>query len=232
MRSTASRGPERVGTTAVDFFADPSCPWAWMTSRWLAAVAPERGLDVRWRSFSIAYRDRDLDRGELSPKIPQAYREAARARKAMSPRVLRLFEAVRSECGEAAVGRLYTEIGRRLFQRGRPPEAPAPDLLGVALAAAGLDVRLELNADDSRWDAVVTRSTEEALTLVGPDAETPTIILDGEIRRGMSGPIVSPPPGGELGVRVWDAFRTLLEEPTFFEVRRARRFPPLFPTEL
>lgn len=229
MRSTASRGSEQVGTTAVDFFADPSCPWAWMTSRWLAAVAPERGLNVRWRSFSIAYRDRDRDRGELSSKIPQAYREAARARKAVSPRALRLFEAVRSECGETAVGQLYTEIGRRLFQRGRPPEAPAPDLLGVALAAAGLDVRLELNADDSRWDAVVTRSTEEALTLVGPDAETPTIVLDGEIRQGMSGPIVSPPPGGELALRVWDAFRTLLEEPTFFEVRRARRFPPLFP---
>lgn len=233
MLSMASVAPEQVGTTTVvDFFTDPSCPWAWMTSRWLGEVATQRGLDVRWRSFSIAYRDRDREPREFPRQVPLAYREAARARRGMSPRVLRLFEAVRSECGEAAVGHLYTEIGRRLFQRGRVPEAPAPDLLGVALAAAGLDGRLEVHADDTRWDAAVVSSTEEALTVVGPDAETPTIILDGEIRRGMSGPIVSPPPSGELGLRLWDTFRSLLEEPTFFALQRARRFPPEFPTDL
>ncbi len=229
MLSVASTPLERGGgTTVVHFFADPSCPWSWMTSRWLAAAAPQRRLDVRWRSFSVALRDH----GTLSPDIPQPYREAARAGRAMSVRALRLFEAVGAECGEAAVGHLYTEIGRRLFQPGRPPAAPAADLLGVALAASGLDEQLEVNADDSRWDAAVAASTEEALAVVGQDAESPSIILDGEIRRGMSGPIVSPPPGGELGLRLWDAFRTLLDEPRFFEVRRARRFPPQFPTDL
>ncbi len=231
MISATSTRLEHVGMTeVVDFFADPSCPWAWMTSRWLAAVAPERGLDVRWRSFSIGYRDRNRGPRELPSQVPQAYREAARARRTMSPRIHRLFEAVRAECGEAAVGRFYTEIGPRFFQPGRQPAALAPDLLASALVGAGLEARLEAEAEESRWDEVEVRSTEEALAIVGPDAETPLIILNGKARCGMSGPIVSPPPSGELGLRIWDAFRTLLEESSFFEVKRARRFPPVLPT--
>lgn len=80
-------------STVVSFFTDPACPWAWITSRWLAAVAPRRNLDVRWRSFSPAVRDGGL---RLAPEIPSQLREVAIARKTLGETALRVFEVVRS----------------------------------------------------------------------------------------------------------------------------------------
>jgi hypothetical protein len=36
--------------TSVDFWFDPSCPWAWMASRWVEEVAALRPLDVTSRA--------------------------------------------------------------------------------------------------------------------------------------------------------------------------------------
>ena len=43
--------------TDVEVYVDPSCPWAWVTSRWVAAVAPQRGLRVTWPSYCLEIRD-------------------------------------------------------------------------------------------------------------------------------------------------------------------------------
>ena len=37
----------------VEFFWDPVCPWAWITSRWVVEVAEQRGLDVDWRFICL-----------------------------------------------------------------------------------------------------------------------------------------------------------------------------------
>jgi 2-hydroxychromene-2-carboxylate isomerase len=39
--------------TPVEFYFDVSCPWTWMTSRWMTDVAPQRDLDITWRTFSL-----------------------------------------------------------------------------------------------------------------------------------------------------------------------------------
>src|ERR1700683_3483561 len=97
--------------TSVSFYVDPSCPWAWVASRWLVEVAPSRGLDITWKSYCIEIRD-DYD---LAPGFPAARRALGLAAHAISQRMLRVFEATRLELGESAVDRLYAEWGSRFF---------------------------------------------------------------------------------------------------------------------
>src|SRR3977135_3854912 len=100
--------------TGVEVFVDPSCPWAWITSRWIKEVAPQRDLDVTWRSFCLEIRD---DYG-VAPTISEERREAVIAAHALSHRMLRIFEAARAAAGEEAVDALLTAGGRRFFERG------------------------------------------------------------------------------------------------------------------
>jgi len=45
----------------VDFFFDPVCPWAWITSRWVVEVASQRHLDVDWRFIALRIVNEDKD---------------------------------------------------------------------------------------------------------------------------------------------------------------------------
>src|SRR5947208_67019 len=96
---------------AVEMYVDPSCPWAWITSRWLLEVAPHRDLTVTWPSHCLEIRD---DYGAL-PAVPADRRDQVIAAHALSHRMLRIFEAVRASVGEEAVDGLYTEWGQRFF---------------------------------------------------------------------------------------------------------------------
>jgi hypothetical protein len=212
-------------SVAVDIYLDPFCPWTWITSRWLVEIAEQRGLDLRWRSFSLVIRDGGI---RLSPKIPVERRPAVLAGRQMEEHVLRVFEAVRAEHGEDAVGRVYTEFGRRVHAPERVPGMTA-SLLRDALEAADLNVGIEARAADPVWQAAVKTSTDQALSMVGADAETPIVVLAGSGPIGISGPMLSWVPTGAAAVRLWDAIRTLAEEPAFGEARRARRMPMRFP---
>jgi predicted DsbA family dithiol-disulfide isomerase len=102
--------------TNVEVFIDPSCPWAWVTSRWLRDVALQRDLVIFWRSYCLEIRD---DYG-VAPTVPEEYRQQALDGHAVSHRMLRIFEAARAEEGEEVVDRLYTEWGGRNFAGKRP----------------------------------------------------------------------------------------------------------------
>ena len=118
--------------TNVEVFIDPSCPWAWVTSRWLRDVAPKRDLVIFWRSYCLEIRD---DYG-VAPTVPEGYRQQALDGHAVSHRMLRIFEAARAEGGEEVVDRLYSEWGARNFAGTRPS---AETLLADCVSAAGLD---------------------------------------------------------------------------------------------
>jgi len=137
--------------TVVEFFVDPSCPWAWITSRWLKEVAPARDLAVTWRSYCLEIRD---DYG-VAATVPEELREAALAGHALSHRMLRIFEAARVRTGEESVDALYTEWGRRFFVRGAVHD---DGLLAACLAAWGLDGELIGAADDHKWDGPIAVS--------------------------------------------------------------------------
>src|ERR1700694_1629704 len=129
--------------TDVEVFVDPSCPWAWITSRWVKEVAPQRDLPVTWRSYCLEIRD---DYG-VAATMPDHLREAAIAAHAVSHRMLRVFEAVRAQAGEEAVDALYTEWGNRFFV-SNPPRHDA--LITECLDACRLDVALAGAAGDEK----------------------------------------------------------------------------------
>lgn len=208
--------------TEVEFYVDPSCPWAWITSRWIKEVAPQRDLDVVWKSYCLEIRD---DYG-VAPTVPESHREAAIAGHAISHRMLRIFEAARAAQGEDVVDRLYSEWGRRFFTR----DAPSGDeLLVQCLDACGLDRSLLGSADEEKWDAPIVEAMDVAYAFGGPKTQTPTIVIRSDPPHGFKGPVMSPAPTGDAAVKLWDALATLSSEPGFFEFTRPRANPPRAP---
>jgi len=205
--------------TAVEVFVDPSCPWAWITSRWVKEVAPDRELAVTWRSYCLEIRD---DYG-VAPTVPEALHDMVIAAHAVSHRMLRIFEAARAEGGEEVVDRLYTEWGRQFFV-----EKAAHDdaLLSSCLAGAGLGSDLLGAADDDKWDAPIVEAMDRAYAFGGPQTQTPTIVVDTDPPYGFKGPVMAPAPTGEGAVRLWDAIGVIAREPGFFEITRPRTNPP------
>ncbi|MCH7789580.1 MAG: hypothetical protein IH940_09075 [Acidobacteria bacterium] len=137
-----------------------------------------------------------------------------------------MLESVREAEGNAPLGELYTEYGRRIHHDH--------DLffdIGDALEAAGLDRSHAAAADDAqRWDPIIRADMDEGLTLAGDDIGTPLIALDdddGE-RVAMFGPVISRVPEGEDRLRLWDGFVTLATMPGFWEAKRTRTEPPQF----
>jgi 2-hydroxychromene-2-carboxylate isomerase len=205
--------------TSVEFFVDPSCPWAWVTSRWVKEVAPQRDLHILWRSYCLEIRD---DYG-VAPTMPEAHRERALAAHARSHQMLRIFEAVRTTSGEAAVDALYTAWGG-LFFAG--PPGGDDSLLAQCLAAGGLPADLVEAADDEKWDAPITEAMEVAYAFGGPKTQTPTIVVRDDPPFGFKGPVMAPAPEGEAAVDLWDAITVIARQPGFFEITRPRTNSP------
>ena len=205
--------------TGVEVFVDPSCPWAWITSRWVKEVAPRRDLTVTWPSYCLEIRD---DYG-VAPTVPESLRATVIAAHAISHRMLRIFEAARAEAAEDAVDALYTEWGRRFFVAGGPRD---DELLSQCLAGTTLDPDLILAADDEKWDTPIMEAMEVAYAFGGPKTQTPTIVVGADPPHGFKGPVMAPAPTGDAAARLWDAIEVISQEPGFFEITRPRANPP------
>jgi predicted DsbA family dithiol-disulfide isomerase len=201
--------------TGVEMFVDPSCPWAWITSRWLTEVAPSRDLTITWRSYCLEIRD---DYG-VAPTVPEQFRQAALAGHALSHRMLRIFEAARAREGEASVDALYSAWGDRFFREGVDG---GDGLLTDCLAASDLDATLLEAADDEKWDSAIVESMEVAYAFGGPKTQTPTIVVRADPPHGFKGPVMAPAPTGDAALRLWDAILVVSQEPGFFEITRPR----------
>ncbi len=190
----------------VDFWFHPGCPWTWVTSRWLLEVAPQRDLDIHWRSFSLTLLNGCAD-------VPPRWRDRAEG----AHDVLRVVEAAR-DAGQAqvAIGNFYTGAARELFQGEWP--------LHVAdtLAAAGLDASLAPAFSDSGWDRAIERSMREAARLCGESAASPTIAVESSPGRAFFGPVLSRKPEGRAALDLWDAFVTVASSGAVYELKRER----------
>ncbi len=201
--------------TDVDFFVDPSCPWAWLTSRWIKEVAPQRDLVVTWRSYCLEIRD---DYG-VAPTMPEKLRERAIAAHALSHRMLRIFESVRAEQGEAAIDALYDTWGPRFFG---PDRERTDAILGQCLDACGLDRAFLDAAEDEKWDEPILGAMAVACSFGGEKTQTPTIAVHTDRPHGFKGPVMAPVPTGDAALALWDAIQVLSRQPGFFEITRPR----------
>lgn len=198
-------------TTKAEFWFDPSCPWAWITSRWILEVQAQRDIEVKWNIFSLAV----LNEGrELKPE----YRE--RIDKTWGP--VRVIAAAKKKNGYEVVLPLYTEIGT-LFHPGAKPVAR--ETISEALQNQKLDSSLIDFYDTNDFDQDLRDSTKAGLDLVGDDVGTPIISIDGV---AFFGPVLTSAPKGSEALKLWDGVVAAASLPGFFELKRTRTARPQF----
>jgi 2-hydroxychromene-2-carboxylate isomerase len=197
--------------TPVDFWFDPRCPWAWITSRWIREVEKLRPIDVRWHVMSLSVLNEGRD-------LPEHYR--AFMDQAWGP--VRVCIAAQEKYGPGVLGKLYTELGTRIHNEGRPQSR---ELIEDALEAAGLDRALADAADTDELDTVLRASHTDGMDRVGYDVGTPVISVEGA---SFFGPVVTPIPRGEAAAKLWDGVRAVAGTDGFFELKRSRTRDPSF----
>ena len=99
----------------LNFYFDPVCPFAWLTSKWVRQVAAQRHYAVDWRFISLRLLNAHLDYATHFPPDYEAGHTAGL-------RLLRVAARVRAEHGRQAVGPLYEAFGRHLFEVEQPPD--------------------------------------------------------------------------------------------------------------
>ncbi|KPI28906.1 DsbA family protein [Streptomyces sp. NPDC057456] len=207
--------------TPVDFWFDPLCPWAWMTSRWVLEVEKVRDIEVRWHIMSLAV----LNEPKID-ELPEEYREML-AVKAWQP--VRVVTAAWQLHGADVLGPLYTALGTRIHNNG---EGPTVEAIAGALKDVGLPASLIEYAEQSdfEFDAQLRASHKEGIEKVGQDVGTPVIAVpgpDGE-QIAFFGPVVTPAPKGEEAARLWDGTLAVASVPGFYEIKRSRTKGPDF----
>ncbi|MFJ2087969.1 DsbA family protein [Streptomyces sp. NPDC087901] len=208
-----------TGKTPADFWFDPLCPWAWMTSRWMLEVEKVRDVEVRWHVMSLAV----LNENRLD-ELPDEYRDMLE-NKAWGP--VRVVIAAQQKHGDDIVGPLYTALGTRFHNQG---EGPTREAIVGALKDVDLPVELAEYADSDAYDTELRASHQEGIDKVGQDVGTPVIAVpgaDGE-QIAFFGPVVTPAPKGEDAAKLWDGTLLVASIPGFYEIKRTRTQGPVF----
>lgn len=197
--------------TPVEFWFDPLCPWAWISSRWLLEAAAVRDLQPKFSVMSLAVLNEDKD-------IPQDYRDKLAV--AWGP--VRVCIAAAAKAGEEVLLPLYTALGNRIHLGGRTIDRT---LVEEALAEVNLPVDLADVMESDEYDEELRASHQRALDLVGDEVGTPVISVDGT---AFFGPVVTPAPKGEAAGRLWDGAVLVAGTPGFYELKRSRSAGPDF----
>lgn len=202
---------ETQKTTAVDFYFDSTCPFAWITSRWILEVQQVRDITVDFKimSLSVLNEGRDLDPG---------YREHIEA--AWLP--ARAAMQVRERHGAEVLGDWYTFVGTRIHNEGQKDYEA---VIAAALEHFGYEPEILEAAETDVLDEKLRAAQHEAQDLVGDDVGTPVLALDGT---AFFGPVMTRIPRGEDAGRIFDGAVALAAFPYFYELKRARTTSPEF----
>ena len=198
--------------TPVDFWFDPLCPWAWITSRWMLEVQQVRPVRVRWHVMSLAV----LNEGKTD--MPERYVELMK--QAWGP--VRVAIAAEQRFGPEVLGPLYTALGTRFHHEKLPRDRATVE---AALAEAGLPTDLADAMGSTEYDEALRASHAEGIERVGYEVGTPIISMNGT---SIFGPVVTPIPRGEAAARLWDGVNLVTQTDGFFELKRSRTRDPIF----
>lgn len=197
-------------TQIVDFWYDPYCPWAWITSRWMLEVETVRPVETRFHLMSLAV----LNEGRELPEQYVAFMAKAWAG-------VRLSIAAEQRYGEDIHRTLYTALGTAIHLE----QLEGHEALARALELADLDSALLAAADDPSFDDAVRASHAAGMEPVGMDVGTPVIRV-GET--SIFGPVITPAPKGEAAGTLFDGVVAVCQTPGFYELKRSRTAGPIF----
>ena len=194
-----------------DFWFDPMCPWAWISSRWMLEVEKVRDVQVRWHVMSLSYLNEGRD-------MPENYRKSMDA--GWGP--VRVAIAAAAAHGDGVLLPLYTALGTRFHHEKKPKDRATVE---EALAEVGLPVDLADAMTSEAFDDELKKSHHAGMDQVGMDVGTPVISAAGV---AFFGPVVSPVPRGEAAGKLWDGVLLVAGTDGFFELKRTRSRDPIF----
>lgn len=212
----------------VEFYWDPVCPWAWLTSRWVALVARQRDLSVDWRFISLRLLNEHRD---YATEFPAGYPEVH----GTGLKLLRVAAAIREAEGPARMGDLYTTFGGDIHVHRRRKELTDHFAEGFPdyLRSVGIEERYIGAANDAAFDDLLRAEKDEALRRTGPDVGTPILTFrrDG-VEQSFFGPVINEVPTPDRAGALWDAVWELAAFPGFAELKRSIRGEPKLDTSL
>lgn len=195
----------------VDFWFDPQCPWAWMTSRWMLEVEKVRPVRTTFHVMSLAV----LNEGKDIPESYQAMLAGAWAN-------VRVCIGVEEQHGSDALRDYYTAVGTLIHPGGQKNDRAT---IEQALAEVGLPAELADLGETDAADDRLRASHHEGMDPVGSEVGTPVVRVNG---KSLFGPVISPAPKGEEAGQLFDGFEKVTAYPGFFELKRSRDVGPIF----
>ena len=194
----------------ITFYFDPSCPFCWITSRWLLMVAEERELQITWKPFSLAIKNEAL---EASADPHRVYHVASR-------RLLRVMLAAQEQ-NNASLIALYSTSGALFHIEGKQFD---DQLISSILKQHNLPAELIEEADKTTYDESLRAAVTTATDIAGKDVGVPTIVFTNKNgdQQGFFGPVLQELPEKQAGLELWDGLSKIATNSSFYELKRSR----------
>lgn len=202
---------QNTATQTVDFWFDATCPFAWITSRWIKEVEKVRDIEVKWHAMSLAVLNegRDLD-PEYRKIIDKAWLPA------------RAVIQVQQRYGKEALDDFYTALGTQIHNQGNKDY---PAVVAQVLEDLGYDAEILQAAQTDELDDQLRASHEEGISLVGDEVGTPVVAFAGT---AFFGPVMTRIPRGETAGQIFDGAVAMSSYPYFYELKRSKNTTPEF----